>query len=70
MTGIDDKLDEARNLAAKFFPVAMNGAIPEGEDFRKVCVMLREILEWIKVHDERGKAGSRRAPFTRTQGEA
>jgi hypothetical protein len=53
MTGIDDKIAEARELAAKFFPAIMNGAIPEREDFRKVCIMLREILEWIKIHDER-----------------
>ena len=53
MSTIDDRIAEARALAARFGPVAMSSAVPGREDFHKLCILMREALLWIKQQDER-----------------
>ena len=55
MTGINDRIEEMRELAEKFKPTEglMNRRMPETEDIHKLACSLREVLMWIKVHDER-----------------
>lgn len=55
MTGIDDRIEEMRELVEKFRPTAglMNRRVPETEDIHKLACSLREVLSWIKDHDDR-----------------
>lgn len=55
MTGIDDRIEEMRQLAEKFRPTEglMNRRVPETEDIHKLASTLREVLVWIREHDNR-----------------
>src|SRR5713101_8272277 len=52
MSTIDDRIAEARALAARFGPVAMNSAVPGREDFHKLSLLVLETFLWIKEHEE------------------
>lgn len=51
--GIENLIDEMRELARKFEPVAMNGRVPERDDVYKLALVLHEVLTWIEHHDNR-----------------
>jgi hypothetical protein len=49
MTGIDDRIAEMREMAIK---LRTHKLLPDCPSLATVCETLREVLKWIKEHDD------------------
>lgn len=49
MTGIDDRIEEMREMAIR---LRRNDILPDCENLATVCATLREVLVWIKEHED------------------